>query len=230
MTDISEKIRSLRADFGLSQAEFAERIGVTKSKIQNIEGGKQRADHEFLTALAVHFTIDLSSFLTSDDYSSPRQTGGMAEASAKEFAVSPPASGDFVPIPRYSVEASAGHGAVVGAEEEEGRYAFSRRWLSRRALPISALAVISVTGSSMEPRLSDGDLVLIDTSATDLRDGVTYVFRLGNDLLIKQLQIMPLNHVKLISLNSEFEPLMIHLNNGEDFQALGRVVASMHEW
>ncbi|GLO69476.1 hypothetical protein MACH17_09930 [Phaeobacter inhibens] len=81
----------------------------------------------------------------------------------------------------------------------------------------------------MQPKLYNGDLAVIDTTSTDLKDGVTYVFHLGEDLLIKRLQILPQRNVNLCSDNPQYSPIQIDLSNGE-LTSIGRVVASMHEW
>jgi transcriptional regulator with XRE-family HTH domain len=60
------KIKGIRELSQLSQAAFADQIGVSKSKIQNIETGKQRVDHEFLRNLAVLFSVDITKLLLED--------------------------------------------------------------------------------------------------------------------------------------------------------------------
>ncbi|WP_269451048.1 helix-turn-helix transcriptional regulator [Phaeobacter inhibens] len=117
----------------------------------------------------------------------------------------------------------------VGGPFSGGYSTFSRRWLTRRNLNPDNLAVVRVAGDSMEPKLSNGDLAVIDTTATEMKDGVTYVFRLGDDLLIKRLQILPQRQVNLCSHNPEYSPIQVELASGE-LTSVGRVVASMHEW
>ncbi|GLO70926.1 hypothetical protein MACH17_24430 [Phaeobacter inhibens] len=136
---------------------------------------------------------------------------------------------DFVHVRRYDISVSAGNGRQATDENVVGHYAFSRRWLTRRNLNPDNLAVVRVAGDSMEPKLSNGDLAVIDTTATEMRDGVTYVFRLGDDLLIKRLQILPQRQVNLCSHNPEYSPIQVELASGE-LTSIGRVVASMHEW
>jgi phage repressor protein C with HTH and peptisase S24 domain len=224
--EIGEKIRALREAKGLSRKAFGELVGISEPKVQALEIGKQRVDHVALANISSKLEVDANWLL--DNKSSEPPTNGFSETPAMSY-ISPEAAADFVAVPRYNVDVSAGKGALAQDENVIAHYAFSRRWLSRRNLNPDNLAVVRVSGDSMEPRLSDGDLAVIDVTDTDLRDGVTYVFRLGTDLLIKRLQILPQDHVNLCSHNVEFDPILVHLGDGE-LVSVGRVVASMHEW
>lgn len=208
---------------GLSRRAFGELLGAPEAKIQKIEIGAQRADHEFLSLLSSNTDFDLNWLLGRDDERCEPVRRGGAEGPPPE------AFEDFVAVPRYDVAVSAGNGLQAADEMVVGHYAFSRRWLTRRNLTPANLAVVRVSGDSMQPKLYNGDLAVIDTTATEMKDGVTYVFRLGDDLLIKRLQILPQRNVSLCSDNPQYEPIRIDLSAGE-LTSIGRVVASMHEW
>lgn len=99
----------------------------------------------------------------------------------------PLADDDLVPV--YNVAASAGYGALVDAEEVVDRLAFPPGYLRRitSANPAN-LAIISVKGKSMEPTLSDDDIVMIDVSKRDLSyDGLFVVRDNGDGLLVKRI-------------------------------------------
>lgn len=227
-TEFSIKIRHIRDTSGLSRRAFGELLGVPEGKIQKIEGGDQRADHEFLSTLGKSTGVDVNWLLNEEDKELRAQFPKAEEAKPASHPAPSP-EGDFVHVPRYDVTVSAGNGSHPSDESVVGHYAFSRRWLTRRNLNPCNLAVVRVTGDSMEPKLTNNDLAVIDTKATDLKDGVTYVFRLGEDLLIKRLQILPNRHVNLCSHNPEYSPIQVDLTSGE-LASIGRVVASMHEW
>lgn len=138
---------------------------------------------------------------------------------------------DFIPIPRFAVDAAAGPGALVDTETQTGFYAFNRSWLARRHLDPKSLAVISVRGDSMEPRLSDGDLILVDRAQKQISDGIAYVLRLGSDLLVKYVQRIGPGAISILSANTLYPPREIDIAalDGE-LEIIGRVIASMHEW
>lgn len=244
MADLPAKIRHVRDVLGFSRRALGELMDVPEGKIQKIETGDQRADHVFLsnfgkvTEADINWLLDETSPIEDKNYLTAYMRGKFANGSTPRHDPMPDDTEkgseaiqdeDYVAIPRYDVSVSAGHGSQDVSETVVAHYAFSKGWLSRRNLNPDNLAVVRVRGDSMEPKLSNGDLALIDRKQTEMHDGVTYVFRLGDDLLIKRLQIMPMRQVKLCSLNTEYDPITVELASDE-FANIGRVVASMHEW
>ena len=100
---------------------------------------------------------------------------------------------DLVLVPYLSAMASAGPGAVVSEERVSARLAFRNEWLRElTGGSPSGLSVITVTGDSMSPTLSDGDDILVDANdgADRLRDGI-YVLRVDDMLNVKRLALRP---------------------------------------
>ena len=63
MNDLGEKIRIMRKSRDLSQAELAEKAGLSTSAIAMYETGKRKPKYEQLEALADVFNVPLSAFL-----------------------------------------------------------------------------------------------------------------------------------------------------------------------
>ena len=83
----------------------------------------------------------------------------------------------------------------------------------------------------MEPKLSDGDLILVDRSQRQIADGVSYVLRVDTDLLIKYVQRVRPGIISLVSENQRYTPREIDVTGKDgEIDIVGRVVASMHEW
>ncbi|SIQ22284.1 Phage repressor protein C, contains Cro/C1-type HTH and peptisase s24 domains [Paracoccus thiocyanatus] len=222
MTDIGGNISTFRASLGLSRATFGDRLGFKAEKIKSIETGRQRADHEFLAALHAVFGVDLNEIIAGSD--------GARTATAPDGGNFTPSGQEFIPIPRYTVEASAGHGAMVQEEEGSGYYAFNRKFLERRGLKPCNLAVISVKGDSMEPELYDGDLILLDMAQTEPRDSRIYAVRFNSDLFVKRVMELPGNRIQLLSTNANYPPITVDAADLDSIQIIGRVVNSTHEW
>lgn len=94
----------------------------------------------------------------------------------------------LVTVPRIAIGASAGPGGIAEIEERGRPIAFDEGLLrdlgaGRR----SALSIIRVAGDSMEPTLRDGDDILVDRGATEIRAGCIYVLRLDDLLMVKRL-------------------------------------------
>ena len=130
---------------------------------------------------------------------------------------------EFVFIPRYSVEAAAGHGHNVDEEKPLFCMAFRRYWIENYVTrQTDKLSVIAVKGDSMEGILNHGDNILINHAETEPRDGL-YVLRIGNDLFVKRVQRMP-GKLLVTSANPHYAPFEIDLSHTDDDIAIvGRV-------
>ena len=138
---------------------------------------------------------------------------------------------EVIMIPRYSVRASAGNGANVLNETPVGYMAFMREWIDRHELDPTMLFVIGIVGDSMEGKLHADDSILVNRNIQDISGGSAYVFRQDNDLLIKYLQRMPGNVLRVSSENQAYPPYDIDMNiHADSVEIIGQVAVSMHSW
>lgn len=95
---------------------------------------------------------------------------------------------DFVAVSRLSVEVGAGPGRAPGLVEEVGALQFKRDFL--RAAGVSALnaAIVTVVGTSMEPTIKDGAVLLLNRADRDPRPGYIYAFSWDGEMLVKRFQ------------------------------------------
>ena len=63
MSEFSEALSSLRRGAGLTQAELAEKLGMSKSAISMYECGKREPEFELLEAFADHFHVSINYLL-----------------------------------------------------------------------------------------------------------------------------------------------------------------------
>ncbi|NJD91562.1 MAG: helix-turn-helix domain-containing protein [Geobacter sp.] len=131
----------------------------------------------------------------------------------------------YVQIPRYEIAASAGGGAVVQSEQIVDYLTFKAEWL-KMSLGLSPpqAAVISVIGDSMEPYLSDGDLILVDTSVARIENDAIYVIQSGDSLLVKRIQKKLDGTVIVKSDNERYEPEIFRGESTELLRVVGRLV------
>lgn len=135
-------------------------------------------------------------------------------------------AGDFVMVPRYDVHGSAGNGSVIHSEQIVDHLAFRAEWV-RNALGVAQkdLALISVKGDSMEPTLSNGDLILVDTSARHVEDSAIYVLNSPKGLFVKRLQHKLSGEVVVKSDNAaQYEPEVYDPDAAALLSVVGRVV------
>ena len=133
--------------------------------------------------------------------------------------------GDFVMVPRYDVAASAGGGALVSSEQLVDHLAFKAEWV-RNALGVSSkhLALISVTGDSMEPTLSSGDMVLLDTSRGGVEDSGIYALQMAGVLQVKRIQRHLDGALTVMSDNPKYGSEKVPPSGGVQLVVVGRVL------
>ncbi|WP_417880352.1 LexA family transcriptional regulator [Vibrio sp.] len=132
---------------------------------------------------------------------------------------------EFVLIPGYRIQVSAGHGTnPLGGEEEPCRHlAFRRKWLKWRGFSEKDLAIVWAKGDSMEPTINNNDTLVVHLGRTVPQDGHIYVFRNGEELFVKRYQSM-IGTWRLISDNKAYSMMDIKKEEQHQFQVIGQVV------
>ena len=134
----------------------------------------------------------------------------------------------FVEIPLLDVQLAAGAGSITDLAQQIGLVPMDMAML--RALGRSSsdgLRFVEAEGDSMEPLISDGARVLVDTRDTRFREGV-FAFRLGDELRIKRLRRRGLDGVEVISDNTHYEPELLEGHALEHFAILGRALGGFN--
>lgn len=136
--------------------------------------------------------------------------------------------GEFVQVPRLNVHPSAGHGngETIEVDLERGQpQAFRAEWVRRERLRPGKLASMYADGHSMEPRIHDGDSLLVDTSQTTVIDGRVYVIWYASELRVKRLYKRVDGGIIIHSDNErDFPRLEVPAGDMEHVRIIGRVV------
>jgi phage repressor protein C with HTH and peptisase S24 domain len=200
--DPRERLAELAAGRGVSLAALSRMIGRNSSYLQQYitKGSPRKLEEDDRRRLADFFGVGESELGAPEEKSSGK--------------------GDWVEVPRLSLEASAGPGATAAQEIPFDAFRFSRRWLREHGLEPAQLSAIRVMGDSMDPLLRDGDEILVDRTPRPFREGV-HVVRLGEALHVKLLQAVPPGSLRLISKNPAYEPVEVAMS---DVDVVGRVV------
>lgn len=201
MYNIGDKIKFLRKKFNLTQDDLAEKINITKQSVMAYETEKRLIPLDTLDNIAKEFSIPIESFFSTDN------------DTFKKMEINP----DITRIPIIS-SVSAGRGEF-GRED-------ILDWLD---IPISlcknADYATFIKGDSMEPKIFDGDLILV--KKTDFLDnGTIGVFKLNDDVFCKKFYANPITKdITLKSLNKIYNP--IELQETDEFCILGKVVCKI---
>lgn len=132
------------------------------------------------------------------------------------------ADADFVDVPRVDVQVAAGHGVQAQIEDVIGHLKFSRSFLRGCGVSTSSARVVDVRGSSMEPTIKDGAVLLVSTSNRDpVENQVFALARPSEGLIVKRLVRLNGEWVAR-SDNRDYPDLLI--DDGEPITIIGRAI------
>lgn len=198
MTVVSDRIKGLIEASGLSIRELARRIDVSNVSLSQWASGKYKPSDEGLEALCSYFSVPPAYILYGDGNAPGAQTLQL--------------SNDTVAVPLLDVSASCGFGedfansvfALIRFVRVS--YEFIRRYCS--SANVRSLQLVTVSGDSMVPTLSDGDAVLVDVSQKEPTSDGIYAVLMNNRIFVKRLQNLP-DGINLISDNPVYPPICI---------------------
>ncbi len=238
---MTERIEQVRSDLELSRMAFCKRIGFPYARYHHITGERNsKPTADLLSAVASHTDASPDWLLSGEG--PPYRTisaaqgisrgtstvRGVGEGVRNTAIIADQAIMDsqYVLLPLYGVQGSAGEGRHVGEEVVEDLLAFKRDWITRelRSSP-DDLSLIYVQGESMVPTLNPGDVILVERNQNyTISDGI-YVIRMGDALLVKRLQFLPESELNVSSDNPSYQPFRVRLREEmEDFGIIGRVL------
>lgn len=129
------------------------------------------------------------------------------------------------------IQASAGGGAYQEGSEfkwiEVPSPEISKLYSSCSVSPHISLGAISVLGDSMEPLLSDGDVVLFDISERELIESGLFIYSSSEGLFIKELQRVSDESLVLKSHNPLYENIHLGIDEIETSLIMGKVLAKV---
>lgn len=172
---LGTRIRRVRKSLHLSQERFAAAIGLAQSSLSQIEGGVILPGLETIQKLHAVFHIRYDYLLE-----------GKGPATTNAVPVAIPTAG----IPLVEQHALAGYeGGWADADPAEASDFAGADLLPRVLVPGTAGGLaIRIAGTSMEPTLHSGDLVLCNPVVLEqLRDNYVYVVVTDEGALVKRV-------------------------------------------
>ncbi|MEW6562738.1 MAG: helix-turn-helix transcriptional regulator [Pseudomonadota bacterium] len=213
-----ERLKAERKRLKLSQSTAGELAGVSREMWYKYEKGAMPGGDVMLAIERAGFNMEY--LFTSKENSEPK-----IDSAKSSLTVAAPEG--FILVPHYEVHASAGNGALVHSEQIVDYLAFKDDWVRNTlGVPQKELALISVKGDSMEPTLSNEDLILIDMRKSRVEDNAIYVLQLDGTLLVKRIQRKLDGSLHVMSDNARYQPEIVNADRSGDLHVLGRVVWS----
>ncbi|MFV0626128.1 MAG: S24 family peptidase [Alphaproteobacteria bacterium] len=119
----------------------------------------------------------------------------------------------------YDVSLSAGNGWLADEENIQFTITISKELVEAFELSSHCVGAY-IKGDSMMPKLSNGDIAIIDRSVDQFEDDGIYAFNYDKHCYIKQLQRIG-KEMKVKSINPEYESWSFSLD--EDFNIVGKL-------
>lgn len=194
---IGERLREARENKQLDQATLADKIGVATRTVQRWEKGEQVPDGDVLMKIA-RATGALAGWLLTGE-------GGMYDAPARPPNVFP-LPGTFrrqkqlIHLPLIS-SVPAGKVATIFHPD------YAEQYVTVDDVKDPQAFALRVKGSSMAPRIEDGDIVVVSPQA-EVRNGDICVVRVSGEDTLKKVKLEG-SYLHLVPLNPEFEPVTV---------------------
>lgn len=164
----AEKLKELRQQKGMTQSELAKQLNMQRSTLGMYETGKREPNFEILNMFANFFNVDMNTLMDMNNASS-------RNPSSPVRAIRIPVVGTVVAgIPLEAVE------NIIGYEEISPAMAATGEHFALR-----------IKGTSMEPRICEGDIVVV-RKQEDIESGdIAIVLVNGNEATVKRVKKTP---------------------------------------
>lgn len=158
---LQESWKQSAPGLGLTQTKMAEELGITQGAISQYLNGRIPMNYRTLKAFCLALGIE--------------DTDIRGDLPEQQFNPPSTSTDEYVEVLALPQTVGLQDGPEADEYAQANAMKFRKSLLRRRGLLTRPLAVFYAQGRSMEPLISDGDSVLLDTSDTEAVDGGMYV-------------------------------------------------------
>ena len=209
-------------------------MGVSPQAVQNWETGKANPKGERLSSLATILGVSVDHLVSGTPLKIwPYEVDGtsadaLSHPDMRGISVwddQTPLDDDEIEVPFLKeVELSAGSGKISVESSSRAKLRFGKYTFMRLGIQPSNVVCMPVKGNSMEPLLSDGSTVAVDTGATNVIDGKMYGILYEDMLRVKILYRIAGSKLRIRSFNrDEYEDEEV---DASSVKIIGRVFQS----
>lgn len=169
--DVAERIKYLIQKSGMTQAQFAKRIGTDAANVSRVIKGKSQPSDSFLNKIVVNMGVSKQWLASGDDVPYPRHSARDSHADNGAPVYNIDVTAGSTPLSRmFTDERIIGHVKLPGLDPE--------------------LPIVRVSGDSMQPRLNPGCYISIRPMNPDstISWGQIYVVVLPEYRLVKYVR------------------------------------------
>lgn len=224
---MSNRIRELREGRGLSMDKLARLANTSAPQINKLEKGERRLTQDWMVRIGRALGVSPAELIAAKGALPARAAAaGLAEDQMRflPHGVVEVDGTELAAVPRYDAALSAGPGSIIDADAEPiGHWFIDTQWL--RAVTRTAparLAVLRVSGDSMEDTLADGDWVLVDRGQTRASQEGIYALQVADSTWVKRLTLNLRDRlIRIISDNPRYP---VQELPEDDLTVIGRIV------
>lgn len=227
---IGSQIKRLRESRNMTQDALAEKLGTTRQSISRYESGNRKTNQDMLFDLSDIFNVSINEFFPdtknkeendiSSIYNKLNTNRQIKVYNFAEKQLEEQQRDNVVNLNGYievtmSGYLSAGTGEYLSEDIQE------QVRIPKSIVPSDDYdLVLQVNGDSMQPMFEDHEYIFVKKT-TEIRSGQIGVFIIDGESYLKKAYIED-NHLRLVSLNSKYEDLM--LDDVNDITVVGTVV------
>ena len=229
------KATDITTQMGLAEALGVNRSAITQAKARNAVPAK------WILALSRRYSLspDWLEFGTGTPRSAapaqkaplaPGVVGVLKKDAGRKTAKSGPEARTAAPrqdmemvfVPKVRARLCAGGGSFEIEAVPVAEHPFPYQWLARMGSPKS-MVFMDVVGSSMEPGILDGDMVLVDQSATQISPHSVLAVGYEDSIYLKRVEKRN-NGIILHSDNPDYSDMEIAGDELNSFRVIGKIV------
>lgn len=227
---IGDRIKQARTDGPagkVSRKDLAAVVGIAYSTLADIENGYQEnttALHRIARRLGVR--VEWLETGRGAMEAPPNQAPGYDDGSLSQGVARFETDEGYVRFPLLEGFAGMGKGDYVSDYPEVvTSLRVSREWVERKfpGVPPEVIRVMTGRGDSMKGQFSDGDLIFLDTRVKDFDQDSAYCFRWEGRVLVKRLQFVGRNTLRILSKNPDYPAIDAPLS---EIEIGGRALAA----
>lgn len=189
-TDIASRLRAFRLRTGKNANMFALENEIAYGTYKRLEAGDKPKSESLEKLMKAGLNINWLLSGEGEMLLSDQAVRKPYDWRVSEPPAAPYVDGDLVAIDKYvNVRGSAGPGAEVYEEAVVKVKVDARLLRERIGGNFGNIKIAAVSGDSMEPTLSHGDQVLVDTSCQRFIDDAIYAIQQDGHLRFKRIQL-----------------------------------------
>jgi len=224
MQAIHDRISFRIRELNLKQADIVSRTGVSRGGVSAWVSGRNIPTGDNLERLARALECSSQWLMFGGGNSKPTSHSSLNIDSS---LLGEKPVHNFIEVPVYGAELSAGFGSSVESSEVVEFYPIHDQILSNLDISSNDAAIVRVRGDSMEETLWSNDSVLVDTSVKKPTSGNIFAFEFEGELKVKRFERKIDTTWRIISDNTDkasFPDEIITPQTLESLNILGHVV------